>query len=136
MLRFSSTPFNHGKMQHSMNTPYARFPSLISFRWLCQSTWLFCFSNILKIYAFSQNFPLVGSVIGGFYWLFLWLCLSLWLIQDSNWKGRALWRLSGGLATILQNWISCNEQKMREAHITRRGTSFYLLIFIEKNHQP
>ena len=67
---FSSTPFNHGKMQHSMNTPYARFPSLISFRWLCQSTWLFCFSNILKIYAFSQNFPLVGSVIGGFYWLF------------------------------------------------------------------
>ena len=45
---------------------------------------------------------------------------------------RALWRLSGGLATILQNWISCNEQKMREAHITRRGTSFYLLIFIEK----
>ena len=60
------------------------------------------------------------------------LCLSLWLIQDSNWKGRALWRLSGGLATTLQNWISCNEQKMREAHITRRGTSFYLLIFIEK----
>ncbi|WP_337432349.1 hypothetical protein, partial [Bilophila sp.] len=39
----------------------------------------------------------------------------------------------GGLATILQNWISCNEQKMREAHITRRGTSFYLLIFIEKS---
>ena len=61
------------------------------------------------------------------------LCLSLWLIQDSNWKGRALWRLSGGLATILQNWISCNEQKMREAHITRRETSFYLfMIFIEK----
>ena len=61
-----------------------------------------------------------------------WLCLSLWLIQDSNWKGRVLWKLFGGLATILQNWISCNEQKMREAHITRRGTSFYLLIFIEK----
>ena len=61
------------------------------------------------------------------------LCLSLWLIQDSNWKGRALWRLSGGLATILQDWISCNEQKMREAHITRRETSFYLfMIFIEK----
>ena len=60
------------------------------------------------------------------------LCLSLWLIQDSNWKGRVLWKLFGGLATILQNWISCNEQKMREAHITRRGTSFYLLIFIEK----
>ena len=39
---------------------------------LCHSTWLFCFSNILKIYAFSPNFPLVGSVIGGFYWLFLW----------------------------------------------------------------
>ena len=39
---------------------------------LCHSTWLFCFSNILKIYAFSQNFPLVGSVIGRFYWLFLW----------------------------------------------------------------
>ena len=65
-----------------------------------------------------------------------WLCLSLWLIQDSNWKGRVLWKLFGGLATILQNWISCNEQKMREAHITRRGTNFYLLIFIEKNHQP
>ena len=65
--------------------------------------------------------------------LFSWLCLSLWLIQDSNWKGRALWRLSGGLATILQDWISCNEQKMREAHITRRETSFYLfMIFIEK----
>ena len=56
----------------------------------------------------------------------------MWLIQDSNWKGRVLWKLFGGLATILQNWISCNEQKMREAHITRRGTSFYLLIFIEK----
>ncbi len=39
---------------------------------LCHSTWLFCFSNTLKIYAFSPNFPLVGSVIGGFYWLFLW----------------------------------------------------------------
>ena len=38
-----------------------------------------------------------------------------------------------GLATILQNWISCNEQKMREAHITRSETSFYLfMIFIEK----
>ena len=61
-----------------------------------------------------------------------WLCLSLWLIQDSNWKGRVLWKLFGGLATILQNWISCNEQKMREAHITRRGINFYLLIFIEK----
>ena len=60
------------------------------------------------------------------------LCLSLWLIQDSNWKGRVLWKLSGGLATILQNWISCNEQKMREAHTTRRGMNFYLLIFIEK----
>ena len=61
------------------------------------------------------------------------LCLSLWLIQDSDWKGRALWRLSGGLATILQDWISCNEQKMREPHITRRETSFYLfMIFIEK----
>ena len=61
-----------------------------------------------------------------------WLCLSLWLIQDSNRKGRVLWKLSGDLATIFQNWISWNEQKMREAHITRRGTSFYLLIFIEK----
>ena len=39
---------------------------------LCHSTWLFCFSNILKIYAFSPMFPLVGSVIGEFYWLFLW----------------------------------------------------------------
>ena len=99
---------------------------------LCHGTWLICFGNTLKIYAFYPNFPLAGSVIGGFYWLFLWLCLSLWLIQDSNWKGRVLWKLSGGLATILQNWISCNEQKMREAHITRRGMNFYLLIFIEK----
>ena len=41
--------------------------------WLCHSTWLFCFSNILKIYAFSPNFPLAGSVIGGFSWLFLWI---------------------------------------------------------------
>ena len=45
---------------------------LMLYFWLCHSTWLFCFSNILKIYAFSPNFPLVGSVIGGFYWLFLW----------------------------------------------------------------
>ena len=35
------------------------------------STWLFCFSSIL-IYALSPSFPLVGSVIRGFYWLFLW----------------------------------------------------------------
>ena len=40
--------------------------------WLCHSIWLFGFSNILKICAFSPNFPLVGSVVGGFYWLFLW----------------------------------------------------------------
>ena len=33
---------------------------------LCHGTWLFCFSNILKIYVFSQNFPLVDSVIGDF----------------------------------------------------------------------
>ncbi len=32
----------------------------------------FVFSNILKICAFSPNFPLVGSVVEGFYWLFLW----------------------------------------------------------------
>ena len=57
---FSSTPFNHGKMQHSMNTPYARFPSLISFRWLCHSTWLFCFSNMLKIYVFFSKFSAGG----------------------------------------------------------------------------
>ena len=31
----------------------------------------FCFSNILK-YILFPNFPLVDSVIGGFYWLFLW----------------------------------------------------------------
>ena len=32
-----------------------------------------CYQNtILKIYTFSPIFPLVGSVIGGFYWLFLW----------------------------------------------------------------
>ena len=39
---------------------------------LCQSTWLFCFSNILKTYALSPSFPPAGSVVGGFYWLFLW----------------------------------------------------------------
>ena len=39
---------------------------------LCQSTWLFCFSNTLKIYALSPIFPPAGSVVGGFYWLFLW----------------------------------------------------------------
>ncbi len=27
---------------------------------LCHSTWLFCFNNILKIYAFSPIFPLVA----------------------------------------------------------------------------
>ena len=42
------------------------------FGWLCHSTWLFCFSNTLKIYAFYPIVPLVGSVIRGFYWLFLW----------------------------------------------------------------
>ena len=30
------------------------------------------FSNILKIYAFYPSFPPAGSVVGGFYWLFLW----------------------------------------------------------------
>ena len=30
------------------------------------------FSNILKIYALSPSFPPAGSVVGGFYWLFLW----------------------------------------------------------------
>jgi len=45
---------------------------LMLYFWLCHSTWLFCFSNTLKIYAFSPNFPLAGSVIGGFYWLFPW----------------------------------------------------------------
>ena len=105
-------------------------------------------------FSMTQPFLLAESTVRALCWLllwnfkeksinyflghshFLWLCLSLWLIQDSNWKGRVLWKWFGGLATILQNWISCNEQKMREAHITRRGTSFYLLIFIEKNHQP
>ena len=105
-------------------------------------------------FSMTQPFLLAESTVRALCWLFLWnfreksinyflghshflwLCLSLWLIQDSNWKGRVLWKLFGGLATILQNWISCNEQKMREAHITRRGTDFYLLIFIEKNHQP
>ena len=38
----------------------------------CQGTWLFCFINRLKIYAFSPIFPLVGSMIGAFYWPFLW----------------------------------------------------------------
>ena len=48
------------------------FPVAQPFKSLCQSRWLFCFSNILKIYAFSPIFPLVGSMIGGFYWFFLW----------------------------------------------------------------
>ena len=30
------------------------------------------FQQYLKIYALSPSFPLAGSVIGGFYWLFLW----------------------------------------------------------------
>ena len=30
------------------------------------------FQQYTEIYAFSQNFPLMGSVIGEFYWLFLW----------------------------------------------------------------
>ena len=38
----------------------------------CQGTWLFCFINRLKIYAFSKIFPLVDATIGAFYWLFLW----------------------------------------------------------------
>ena len=119
------------------------------------SLWLFHLHSAVKIQPFSPVFPLAGSTAKAFFRLSLWsfkeksvnhflwhsffqifilnwLCLSLWLIQDSNWKGRVLWKLFGGLATILQNWISCNEQKMREAHITRRGTNFYLLIFIEK----
>ena len=98
--------------------------------------------NMIKIRPFPQ-LSIVERIVEAFYWLSfgnfkknqpfsMRLCLSLWLIQDSNWKGRVFWKLSGGLATILQNWISCNEQKMREAHITRRRMNFYLLIFIEK----
>ena len=98
--------------------------------------------NMIKIRPFPQ-LSIVEPIVEAFYWLSfgnfkkhqpfsMRLCLSLWLMQDSNWKGRVLWKLSGGLATILQNWISCDKQKMREAHITRRGTSFYILIFIEK----
>ena len=30
------------------------------------------FQQYLKIYVLSPSFPLAGSVIGGFYWLFLW----------------------------------------------------------------
>ena len=30
------------------------------------------FQQYIEIYAFSPIFSLVGSVIGGFYWLFLW----------------------------------------------------------------
>jgi len=30
------------------------------------------FQQYTEIYAFYPNFPLEGSVIGGFYWLFLW----------------------------------------------------------------
>ena len=30
------------------------------------------FQQYTEIYDFSLNFPLVGSVIGGFYWLFPW----------------------------------------------------------------
>ena len=30
------------------------------------------FQQYLKIYALSPSFPLAGSVIGGFYWLFPW----------------------------------------------------------------
>ena len=99
--------------------------------------------NIIEIWPFPQ-LSIVEPIVEAFYWLSfgnfkkhqpfsMRLCLSLWLIQDSNWKGRVLWKWFGGLATIFQDWISCNEQKMREAHITRRGTSFYLLIFIEKS---
>ena len=98
--------------------------------------------NMIEIRPFPQ-LSIVEPIVEAFYWLSfgnfkkhqpfsIRLCLSLWLIQDSNWKGRVLWKLSGVLATIFQNWISCNEQKKREAHITRRGTIFYLLIFIEK----
>ena len=37
----------------------------------CHSIWLFYFCNTLKIYILS-DFPLIGSIIGAFYWLFIW----------------------------------------------------------------
>ena len=81
----------HGMWQFHLCNPVKRQPFSFCFGWfhhepfcrislwnfrkksrLCHGTWLFCFSNILKIYAFSPNFPLAGSVIGEFSWLFLW----------------------------------------------------------------
>ena len=39
---------------------------------LCHSTWLFLFQQYTENICFFPEFPLVGSAIGGFYWLFLW----------------------------------------------------------------
>ena len=40
--------------------------------WLWHSTWLFYLGNMLKNICFFSNFPLTGSMTGGFYWLSLW----------------------------------------------------------------
>ena len=39
---------------------------------LCHGTWLFCLGNMLKNICFFSNFPLAGSMTGGFYWLSIW----------------------------------------------------------------
>ena len=39
--------------------------------WLCQSTWVFLFRQYTENICFFPKFPLVGSVIEDFSWLFL-----------------------------------------------------------------
>ena len=41
------------------------------FSWLCHSIWLLFIYNMLKIPVFFI-ISLMGSMIGGFYWLLLW----------------------------------------------------------------
>ena len=52
--------------------PHARHSP---FRWFFKALseyMVVLFQQYTEIYTFSPIFPLMGSVIGGFYWLFLW----------------------------------------------------------------
>ena len=39
---------------------------------LCPRIWLFHLHSMVKREAVSFIFPLIGSMVGGFYWLFRW----------------------------------------------------------------
>ena len=114
---FSDYPFGT-----SMKKAPTVFYNTAFFIWLYHSTRLFCFSNILKIYTFSLIFPLVGSVIGGFYWLFLWnfkeikyqpFSMTQPFIFTIYWNYRFLsvFSLADSIAVVLCRWSLWNLKK-------------------------